>query len=145
MVLKHIDVRRKVQSINHKQILLGICIHNYHITSGSVLLSEPEKKIQETPFKLCSLLFQILYTCPKNFIEAASQNIREKWGGLIATARIGWGKKYPLSIAKKQFLLWVFFALSTVSFQFSPPRSLVISLCHLPFAALYVWSQLKLK
>lgn len=56
----------------------GICIHNYHITSGSVLLSEPEKKIQETPFKLCSLLFQILYTCPKNFIEAASQNIREK-------------------------------------------------------------------
>lgn len=68
MVLKHIDVRRKVPGINHKQILLGICV--YDITSGTVLLSEPEKKNPRTPFQTVRSAFPDTLHVPKKLYRS---------------------------------------------------------------------------
>lgn len=61
--------------------------------------------------------------------------------GFVAIARTGWVEKHLSSIfssiAKTQFFFWIFFVLSTVSFQFSHSRSLVLSWSHFFFIALF--------
>lgn len=47
--------------------------------------------------------------------------------GWVETARTGWGQRDLFSIAKKQFLFWIFFVLYTVLFKFLSSGSLVIS------------------
>lgn len=88
-------------------------------------------KTQETPFKLCSLLFQTAYlknsviTCPEKISRSCQPEYeKEVSRDCIAIARTGWAEKHPSSIAKTQLLLWICFVLSTVSFQFCLSRSL---------------------